>query len=334
MGMRPAKGLQQERTVLRVNFFGMGAIVRNIGPWAVLLALPLIDSCRVEPGNYYFSQLRIDDRLHLLPEGTRSITAPNPKNDMYYFLFRGAYVTSVDHFLKRAGGGEPERLFYLEANPDQLLDRTVKYVVLLEGSFGTVYATKTCFYNRPVAENFDTVAVGSNQKNLGALPSEIPDPRTELPPLTGFSLVRIFRTGAEHLVIGANYELNGDLGSLHISGTKDGEWSSTNAGGNFLALGGWGGRLERYGIPAHIDIQQYLKRRRLPLPLVAMAQELNVVHQHFDYGKVIRQDKLRDGMIVSSRFLQPVVTEEEQALGPACDSRLHQQWSMGLRTVD
>jgi len=306
--------------------------VRNIALGTMLLAAPLISSCRVGPSNFYFDHLRVDPGLRLVPMGSRSLAVPT--SGTYYSFFRGSFLIMIEHFLKRSGAATPEAAFHLEASLDQRLDRTVKTDVILEGAFGTVYSQKTCFYNRRPADNVGSVSVGAWTKGGGEVPSEVSDPKSDLPPLTGLSLVRIFRTGEEYVVVAANYEANGDLGSIHIGGTKEGNWVLSRDGGDFIFLGPPDARPRTYGIPVRIDAPRYRVERRLALPAVALAQELNVLNQSFGYGRIIRQDKLVDGAITSSRFLRPSVTDEEQVLAPACDARLEQQREKGQRTVD
>jgi len=53
----------------------------------------------------------------------------------------------------------------------------------------------------------------------------------------------------------------------------------------------------------------------------------------YGFGKFIRQDSLEDGAVTSSRYLRPVLTEEEGILGPECDARFRQQQSTGRPTV-
>ena len=138
-----------------------------------------------------------------------------------------------------------------------------------------------------------------------------------------------------------NYEPNGDLGSLHIDGAKDGNWVHSN----FVpaAKDGFDVRipkdrdlaaLVRYGIPAHIDVQGYLRSRHFPLPTASLPQEKTVLNQHYGYNNLIRQDELNDGTVISSRLLQPLNTDEESVLNPQCDARFHQQQTLGLPTVE
>jgi hypothetical protein len=189
--------------------------------------------------------------------------------------------------------------------------------------------------------------VGFNGNDLEhELPSEISSPPEGLPALTSLSLVRIFRTGREYVIVSANYEQDGSLGSLDFGSAKDGHPGGTGPSGtaiyrtpdpqvNEIVRKGLDPELTKYGIPTHIDVQKYLLSRQMPLPAVALDQEKNVMNEFYGFGKFIRQDELKDGAIVASRWLQPSVTKEEkETLNPLCDARFRQQQAIGLPTVE
>jgi hypothetical protein len=136
------------------------------------------------------------------------------------------------------------------------------------------------------------------------------------------------------VVVSANYERDGSLGSLNIGNRtsmyRTGDPQVDNLMKRELSL-----TLTTYGVPTQIDVQKYLSSRRMPLPAVAFAQEKNVVHEIYGFGKLIRQDELKDGVIALSRWLQPSVTKEEQeTLNPLCNARFLQQQAIGLPTVE
>lgn len=89
-----------------------------------------------------------------------------------------------------------------------------------------------------------------------------------------------------------------------------------------------------YGIPARIDIQQYLRLRRLRIPPSRFPEVIDLLNEHYGYNKIIRQDRLSLGVAISTRFLQPSITQEEEKLNPLCESRFRQQQADGLPTVD
>jgi len=303
----------------------------------LISALCLISVC-CRPTSFYSTGLKIDPNLHLIPAGPVSA---EPNTDSYYFFFHSATgLTSVDHFDRKPGAAESERLLFMETDHNEVLDRTVKEDEILKGRFGTVYAEKTCFYTRPITD-FSYVSVQSYWNQLDhEIPSELPRPPESLPPLTSLSLVRIFRADPEYLVVAANYEPNGGLGSLHIDGARDGDRVHSNfvpaEQDSFvqrIPKDRGSVALKKYGIPAYIDVQEYVRSRRLSLAPTNLPQEMTVLNQHYGYNEVIRQDELKDGAVVSSRFLQPSVTVEESSLDPLCESRFRQQKAMGLPTV-
>jgi hypothetical protein len=299
------------------------------GPFLVLI------SCQTTSLNY--RNLEIGPELHLLPSGR--ISAEPDGGSYYFFFYAKTGLTTVDHFQKKAGVGSRERLLYLETNRNLLLDRTVKYDQILKGRFGTVYVEKTCFYTRPIAESYSYVSVRPYANQLDhEVPSELSRPPESLPLLTSVSIVRVFRAAPEFLVVSANYEPNGELGGLHIDGAKGGDWVHSDfvpeAHDSFVQGIPKPDALTRYGIPAHIDVQEFTRSHRLSLAPAALAEEATVINLHYGFNKFIWQDELKDGTISSSRFLQPSVTPEEEVLDPLCESRLSQQRSMGLPTVE
>ncbi len=300
-------------------------------PVGLLLSLSFLSACG-GPTNFYAPLLRIDPGLHLAPGGPRSVMQPDLHTT--YFFFHGASGTAITHTVLPPGSRQRQTVLFLEADHKQQLIETSKWDKLLEGPFGTVYALRNCFYTYAAVDHLSSVAVAARPSGGGEKPAIVPVPAGALPPLTSLSLVRIFRVAAGYRLIAANYESDGRLGSIDISGARDGSWYSPPDGGDFLYVGPPDSRLERYGIPPRIDVEQYLHLHRLQLPSVALPEETTVLNQHFGFNKVIRQDTLQHGAIASSIFLQPSITEEERQLGPACDQRLRQQQATKTRTVE
>lgn len=303
---------------------------------AVALLLPSMDRSQ-EPLDYFVTELRVDGSQHLVPIGSRSLVEP-VEGTFYSVAHTGTGLTIVSHMEKKPGATQAERLLYLETNTNQVLDRIVKEDEILTGPFGTVYVEKTCFFNRPVASNFGHVTVmagSSKDPSRREIPVQFSESPKDIPPLTSLSLVRIFQNDAGYLLASANYESSGELGSLNIAETKDGYVTPGRASTVFFFRVDLNKPVaEKYGIPLRIDVQEYLHLRRLSLPNVALHQEIVVVNQHFGFDKLIRQDQLENSAVVSSRYLRPFVTKEEETLDSECDSRFRQQQVMGLPTVE
>lgn len=301
---------------------------------ALILLFPVI-CCSQEPLGYFVRELHVDASQHLIPNGSRSLIEP-VEGSYYSVDHTGTGFTSVAHIKRTPGAAQAEVLFYLETNKDQVLDRTVKDDEILTGPFGIVYVKKTCFFNRPVESNYNsvTVMVESNQ-NLGKpeIPVQLSNAPQAIPPLTSLSLVRIFQNDSEYDVVSANYEPSGALGSLDVGKTKGGDVVPGSASTSFQ-IDSNNPLLEKYGISLRIDVQEYLRSGRLPIRDTALHHEMTFLNQHFGFNKLIRQDQLKDGAVVSSRYLQPLVTEEEQTLDSECDSRFREQRSKGLPTVE
>jgi hypothetical protein len=311
----------------------MMRIGKKIGLVAFASAF-LLTGSSCEPRDFNVNELRIDSDLHLIPVGSRTLSVPD-KGSYYSFFHTWTGLTIVDHMNVRRSG-RSERLLYLETGPNQVLDRTVKDEEILKGSYGTVYSKKTCFYASTLARGHSTVSVGGGNNGIDEVPIELANAPEALPPLTSVSLIRIFRTAPEYVVVAGNYEPDGKMGSLQISGAKGGDRAAYPGGGDYVFPGPMGqpaAWAKQFGIPVRIGVQDYLRSRRLTLPAVALPQEIVVVDLHYGYDKLIRQDVLSDGTISSSRFLLPSVTPEEKILDPLCESRFRQQQAAGLPTV-
>jgi hypothetical protein len=302
---------------------------------SVMLSVYVSSKSRVE----YCTDLEITPDLRLNPV---HLLDREPSSGSFYAFEHLASLTSVDHFRKRTGAEPTVRLLYLETDDQQVLDRTVKTVEILSGRFGAVYADKSCFYSRPVENTYSFVSVHSYFKHpIVKAPAEFSQAPLSLPPLTSLSLVRVFRTAPEFLIVAANYEPNGDLGSLRIDGARDGDWLSSS---DVPATGdGFVRRFpddhssvttRKYGIPEHIDVDAYLRSRWMPLGEVSTPEEVVVFNQHYGYNKLIQQDELKSGAVIRTRFLEPSVTEEEEnVLNRLCEEKFRQQQALRLPTV-
>jgi hypothetical protein len=315
-------------------------VLTSVKPSLVMLLSALLSICVSRQAlSEYCAELKIAPDFHLTP--SHPLSDQPTAGSFYVFEHLGTGLTTVDHFQKKPGAESPTRLLYLETDTHQVLDRTVKTFEILKGRFGAVYAEKTCFYTRPIESGYSSVSVHSYFKHsIIEIPSELASAPDNLPPLTSLSLVRIFRTSPEYLVVAANYEPNGELGSLHIDGAKDGDWLHSSfvpeAQDSFdrrILKDESSVALKKYGIPARIDVQEYLRSHRIPLQAVSLQLEMTVLNQHYGYNKLIGQDELIDGAMVSFRFLQPSVTDEENVLNPQCESRFQHQQTLGLPTV-
>jgi hypothetical protein len=88
------------------------------------------------------------------------------------------------------------------------------------------------------------------------------------------------------------------------------------------------------GLPLRFEIEDYLHSKRMPLWGSSSSKETKpFVILVYGFGKLIRLDSLDNDVVISSRYLKPVATEEEKILGPECDEHLQRQQSTGRSTV-
>jgi len=290
-------------------------------------------------GNHFFEGLEIDNELHLNSIGSDSLLPPALRT-YYSFFYTATDMTTVNHFEKKEDG-TLEHLLYLETqtNPvikERVLWRTVKTDEILSKPFGTVYAKKQCGNawwppraNRttPAICNCEnSVLVGDSSANrrwgesLGESPAQLSTAPKHLPELTSGTLVRMFGAGTEHLWISADYEPSGQLVRWSIGQTTESGERVPGTEQTTIDLNDK--RLGEYGIPARIDLRSSPRSRRFAIPVVRLPQEQSIVYIHYGFGKVIQENTLLNGVVTSSRFLQPSVTEEERFLNSWCDSRM------------
>jgi len=284
--------------------------------------------------NYYVQEINVDAKEHLIPIGSKSLYPPAV--DSYYWFFHAATgLTSVDHLAKQARSADPRRLLYLETDHQDALERTVKTDEVATGAFGALVVERTCFYNRPPGTYTSSVKIlvqSLNPEMLREIPTAIPEKPVNVPPLTSISLVRFFRANSQLTFASGNYEANGRIGSIQTGKIVNGEIQPGSSIGPALAtdfheIG------QTFGLPPQVEIENYLKSKRISLPRAFDPQEGTIIILGYGFGKLVRQDSLTDGVVISSRYMSPIVTKEESVLGPICDEHLRQQQSMGRSTV-
>jgi hypothetical protein len=298
----------------------------------ILLGLSIV-CCSCQRSSYNVTGLQIDAQHHLNPIGKKSLDKPS--SGSYYLFFHTATgLTIVTHWTRKAGESDFRNVLYLETNKDKILDRTVKDDVIIAGTYGTLISKRECFYARPINEGLSGVQVeiaSNNYPSAHEMPSELPMTPKEMPSLTSLSLVRVFRESPGFTVVSANFEADGTLGTLNLGQIAQGDLmpgSHTSA-----RPSDFDPDLKKYGIPSRMDVHQYVGTGRLQLIPVPLPQETAIVILHYGFGKLMRQDTLEGGAVISSRFLQPGTTEEEKRLDPECDQRFRQQQSKGLPTT-
>ena len=146
-GLSAASDIRVVKIVQASDIVGVEELVGRLGVVALVVSLlAMILSCG-PPTTGYFANLEFSPDLHLIPSHPLS---PEPHVGSFYFVFHtGTGLTEVDHLRQDGPATPPTVLLFLEMNRDHMLDRTVKSIQLMKGRFGTVYAERTCFFNRP-----------------------------------------------------------------------------------------------------------------------------------------------------------------------------------------
>jgi hypothetical protein len=290
-------------------------IVKSAALFAVMSVL--VASCSAgAPAKYYVRELKIDAGQHLIPVGPKSLNAPAA--DSYYVFFHTGteLSTIVIHFAKQTGSAEVRDLLYLEAVRDRL-DRTVKTDQIVTGPFGAVVAEKTCFYNRPVEYSpcSMNVLIQSAHPEIGReIPDAIPEVPKNVPPLTSISIVRFIASGPQLIFGSGNYGVNGAIGNMQSGKVVNGDLQSGSSIIFPLATD-FDKIRQTSGLPPRVEVENYLRSKRMPLLNMSNPQGRTIVILVYGFGKLMRQDSLEDGDVTSSRYMRPVVTQEEGILG-------------------
>lgn len=290
-------------------------------------------ACGQELG-YFVRGMEVDAQQHLVPTGPKSLQHPE-EGSYYSFDHTGTQLTIVDHLEWQTGASNVRRLLYLEAERG-VLERTVKDDEIVTGRFGALVTEKTCFYNRPVETYRSSlkILVQSLTPETGR---EIPDPVSavpkNVPPLTSISIVRIFRAAPQFIFASGNYEANGMIGSIQSGKVVNGE---VQYGSSVMMPGApeFNAIRQTSGLPRRIDVENYVRQKRLPLLETSNPEERTVVVLVYGFGELIREDSLEGDAVISPRYFKPIMTEEERGLDPECVNRLRQQESIGKPTVE
>jgi hypothetical protein len=324
---RGALGNQEERPAAPVE-------MRSAKTALLIAVLVVLSACKLlGPTNYWVTGIQISRDGRVSPVGTRSVLEIRPGPN--YYFFHAAELTSVEHVDKGPGESDVHLLLALGTTRDGRLDTTVKKDMLLTGDFATIYAEKTCFYNSPMQRGYSSVKISFFSNGYAQAydkPTVFPGAPEVVPPLSSVSLVRVIHNEADYTLVSADYEATGELRAFHVARAHDGNiYPATDEVSyppNSLDP-----RVEKYGIPSILKIDSDSSLPRLQLPSVRESEVSTWLIRFHDFGKLIHQQQLREGQPLSSRWLQPSVTEEEHIIGPECDSRFHQQLSVGLPTA-
>jgi len=146
------------------------------------------------------------------------------------------------------------------------------------------------------------------------------------------SIVRTFRSGSRLTFGVGNYEADGELGSIN-SGEIESETVVPGASVTMAVAPDFHKLRQSLGLPSEAQIGDYLRLRRIQLPKTSNPDEGIYAVLGYGFGKFIRQDSLRGGVVVSSRYMKPIATAEEGVLGAECDARFQRQQLAGKPTV-
>jgi hypothetical protein len=245
----------------------------------------------------------------------------------------------VNHLSRRDAQSPLIRYMYLEVSADHVLNgRSVKTRELMNGAFGEVFATKTCFYSLPPERWTNHFDVQSYSKQEGFEPPTVQQekPTGTMDVLHYLSVIRVFRAAPEYLVITAVYSSDNRLRSVYINGSKGGDWVHTNYLTGFEKEAVSSGKarapdtLRRYGLPEQIDIERYQRKFDSPLSKPALKSVTDAVNLHFNFGEWTRQDEFVPDGSHQTWYLTYTQTAEDRILDPLCNQRFADQLKRGI----
>jgi hypothetical protein len=289
-----------------------------------------------------FRTMRVDPKTLKVHLEDKLPKEPAPGSDYYSYHVNvtkpGRYT--VDH--RRAGSGDKYTYNNFFVEPGDSLYSRDKVQILLSGPFGTIYAQSTYFYAPPSPTLFYVVLyMNGSGEPFRLLPSP---PVGEDLTLSAISVVRIFRAPPGFLVVSANYAPDGHLESLHVNGSRQGEWVHSNELRPLYPdvevatmIGDRPKTRERFGLPATFPVQ-YLKATAREKPAlifqgVDLQSSMDVVNLHYDRNHWVRQDSFLPDGTQSTRFLAYAVTDEDKVLKGIDDAQLFGQFPYTRATI-
>jgi hypothetical protein len=273
-----------------------------------------------------FAQLDADDRVL-------------PVVGDYFFPFQldnGDFT--INHLSQKDAHSSLIRYTYLGVGANHNVGHLVKTREVLNGAFGEVFATKSCYYVPPEQwaqwpNRFDV----QSYSEVGEPPSVHSEkPARAVDTLFYLSVIRVFRAAPEYVVVSAVYSSDGRLRSVYINGSKGGDWIHTNYLTGFekdaVSLGKERApeTLRHYGLPDRLDVNRYQRKFDFPLAKPALESVTDAVNLHFNFGEWARQDEFGPDGSHQTRYFTYVQTDEDRILEPICNQRFAEQFKKGI----
>jgi hypothetical protein len=240
----------------------------------------------------------------------------------FYWPFTGQTGDySVDHYDGKQPYPHRVRYNAFAVSAENRLGSRTKYQELLHGLFGTVYAQTQFLYGSTSGYRgikfYAYLYANEAEHEPPQIIAELPGTHLELSAIT---LVRVFRSPPEYIVLIAQYAPDGYLEFLSVDGAKDGNWvhrSELQSLDESLGLG-TGDQTKnriRFGFPERFPVADYLKKAQPVWKVAAVPSTLDVVNLHYERNRWVRQDSFsRRGK--ETRFLTYAVTPQDLMLEP------------------
>jgi hypothetical protein len=296
-------------------------------------------SCQISCAKHManFRKMEIDPTTLKLRLRDELALSPVPPTSEYYFRFLiGSGRYTVDHL--GAGGRVRYNAFFVGA--DDTITTKTKYQVLLSGPFGTVYGESTYFYDSSHAAQPTTFFTELYFNDLGSEPFQLVSalPAAKTLHLSAISVIRIFHAPPEFLVVSANYAPDGHLESMHVNGSKHGDWVHSNEVHSLYPeldvatlVGDRPKTREHFGIPAVFPVKEYQRNPSNIVRQVELKSALDIVNFHYERNLWVQQDSSLPDGTHKTRFLTYATTSEDETLEPIDGTRLFGQFQSAPR---
>jgi hypothetical protein len=245
----------------------------------------------------------------------------------FYWPFTGhtgAY--SVDHYDGKQPYPHRVRYSAFAVSAENRLWSRTKRQELLHGAFGTVYAQTQFYYGNTLGYEGIKFSVSLYANEAEHEPPQIITalPETQLE-LSAITLVRVFRSPPEYIVLTAQYSPDGYLDFLSVDGAKDGNWAHNSVLQSLddslgLGLGELTKNQIRFGFPERFPVADYLRKAEPGWKAAAVPSTLDVVNLHYERNRWVRQDSF-SARGKETRFLTYAVTPQDLMLEPV-DKRM------------
>ena len=243
---------------------------------------------------------------------------PTPEQDHYQRSWISGH-SSIGHL------GAKESMSYgvLEFGENGKLLLRIKYEVLAQGPYGTIFAKSVYYFGgqyKGQAPDFHAESYVKEGVHDSLQPAQ---EGQDLGELTAISVIRIFKVTQGYLIACATYGASGKLLILDVNGSNDGasldfdeirgRYPGVEVGTHYAEFGKV---REFFGLPETFPIADYLSRPQSIGDNTGLDVFSELINLHYQRNRYVRQDVFYPGKPRTSHlFAYPITTEDRQLQG-------------------